>query len=597
MEKFIIDTSHPGYYYIFFNVLTYAVGLLILVVYGKKIKLPLLPWLLTITSAFIFFVVGCKLIALHSADWTYLFQHLHLPRDPGRSLLGGLAFGIVGILIGRWYFKLPWKSLDAFAWVLPIGIAIHRVGCFAAGCCFGTGTELPWAVRYGSHTTAFEKTVHIHVHDIDILTSALHPVQLYESMLSILILPILWFLRKHFSNAGSFLGLSALLYLCTRLITEFFRHNVDPASFINTTQLILLAGIAIISLAIYLIEHNKQTITTTVTGYLNKNAGYFLLLNSVLFLIASFILLPFEILTIQFAFIPAFVILLIRTIKTFSLTRFRLASLLLPAVSFFMMGQAFPENSTQRDGAERIKKYHNIFTGYYGGQTELLYQSLDCAGDPIPGTEINYLNAFNIVGAGYEQTIVYPKSKNGIDQIKFGVQGFNGRQLDRVSGLIDDQRILNVYGFTPFVKLQSGNWEVGLGGTIGDFALINPFPEGSVTSLKRYWLYPMVSLRYGALDVWYGEIKVGDHFPAAFPGFNVQLATGFMDKNKRNGLRFGMASAAGLFINPQIYLNKNLSVDPTIGFLPSPFLNYQQQENFQFSFKLNYNFEAKANKD
>jgi prolipoprotein diacylglyceryltransferase len=596
MDRLFIDPTHPGYYYILFNIFTYAVGIILLFLYGRKIKLPTLPWLLTITSAFLFFVVGCKVLAMQASDWNFLLQNNFLPRDPGRSLLGGLAFGIIGILLGRWYFKLPWKSLDAFAWVFPVGIATHRVGCFIAGCCFGTSTEVPWAVLYGSHTGAFHKTA-IHTHELIVHSPALHPVQLYESLLTILIIPIIWMLRKKFTKAGSLLGLAVVLYLTVRLFTEFFRFHENQSDQLDYTPWILLSGILIISLAVLFIENISSLNKHFTQTYSGKKAFFYFLFISVLLLPASIILLPFEMITIQLAFVPCLLILLIKIFKVHTAPEFRIASVTLLAVSFLFMSQAFPEFNGEKTDEEKIKKYHNIYTGYYGGQIDLLYQSLDCSGDPIQGTDINYLNAFNILGAGYEQTIVYPKSRSGIDQIKFGVQGFKGRQLDRATGIINDQRHLDVFGVTPFIKLESGKWETGLGATIGDFALINPFPDGTATALKRYWMYPMVSLRYGELNVWYVEVKIGDYFPSAFPGLNTQLATGFMDKDKRNGFRFGMASAAGIFVNPQIYLSRNLSVDPLIGFLPSAFISYEEQQNFQFSLKLNYKFEDKRNKD
>ena len=40
------------------------------------------------------------------------------------------------------------EMLDAFAPGIAIGHAIGRIGCFAAGCCWGTECDLPWSVTF-----------------------------------------------------------------------------------------------------------------------------------------------------------------------------------------------------------------------------------------------------------------------------------------------------------------------------------------------------------------------------------------------------------------------------------------------------------------
>ena len=40
------------------------------------------------------------------------------------------------------------RTCDVFAPGLALGHAFGRVGCFAAGCCFGRETHVPWAVTF-----------------------------------------------------------------------------------------------------------------------------------------------------------------------------------------------------------------------------------------------------------------------------------------------------------------------------------------------------------------------------------------------------------------------------------------------------------------
>src|SRR5688572_31370960 len=69
----------------------------------------------------------------------------------------------------------PYTTLfrsDVFAPGLALGHAIGRLGCFAAGCCWGSECDLPWAVTFRNP-------------DANELTGVplgipLHPSQLYE---------------------------------------------------------------------------------------------------------------------------------------------------------------------------------------------------------------------------------------------------------------------------------------------------------------------------------------------------------------------------------------------------------------------------------
>ena len=602
MENFIIDPKHPGSYYVLFNVLTYTVGLILLIVYGRKIKLPTLPWLLTITSAFIFFIAGCKLIAMHSSDWQFLWLHHYLPRDPGRSLLGGLGLGLMGILIGRWYFNLPWKSIDAFAWALPIGIAIHRLGCFAAGCCFGTSSEVPWAVLYGTQTTTtFQHSIQSLGNEGLKHTHTLHPVQLYELLLCLVIVVALFPLSKKMKNAGSLLGSSVALYCIVRSITEFFRFQpIDNGTvgWLNSTQLILIVAFFTILLIVCLIEKAKASTKVYIQIDTLSKSGYFFLWCSLLCLLTSFVLLPFEIITIQLAMIPCLILIIYKAYQLYTAPNFRLAGMFFVAFSFLIMGQTVPEktpDTEEEDKLSTVKRYHSIYTGILSGNSEIIDQSTNCEGDPIAGTRTDYKNQYYNYAAGYTHSVEYNDPEDVLQSISFGMQGFWGRQLDRATGLYSMERILTVYGVSPHIRLETKKIGLAFGGTIGNFAKIDAITDERSTTLTRYWLYPMASIRYGRVDKFYVETRIGDFFPSAFPGFTTQVAVGFMDKNKRNGLRIGTASNAALFINPTVAIGENWSIAPMLGFGGAIIHNFYEQNNFQASFKLQYKFEAKSN--
>lgn len=95
---------------------------------------------------------------------------------------GGLLGIAVIVLYVKHVAKMPvWPSADAIATAIPAGIAIYRIGCFMAGCCYGAPTSLPWGVRFpvglpaeGPHLPLIAGTPGVPeaVHR--------HPTQLYE---------------------------------------------------------------------------------------------------------------------------------------------------------------------------------------------------------------------------------------------------------------------------------------------------------------------------------------------------------------------------------------------------------------------------------
>src|SRR5262249_5253415 len=90
---------------------------------------------------------------------------------------GGFQGGAIFALITAYaYIKrqgLPLlATADAFAPGVAIGHAIGRLGCLAAGCCWGTVCKLPWAITFHSPDAALLTGVP--------LEEPLHPSQLYE---------------------------------------------------------------------------------------------------------------------------------------------------------------------------------------------------------------------------------------------------------------------------------------------------------------------------------------------------------------------------------------------------------------------------------
>jgi phosphatidylglycerol---prolipoprotein diacylglyceryl transferase len=181
---------------------------------GRRQGEPPLAWAVLLAFTIAGAIVGSKLLFLD-------FQ----PIAPGeKTNLGGLIGGITTMVLMARLLRLgAWRSLDAVTVPTLVGMAIGRVGCFFAGCCAGTATSLPWAVR-----------------DAD--GHAVHPVQLYEAAADLLLVGALT-RRLPARTAGARFLSATLAYAAIRFTTEFVREGRAVHLGLNLLQWSLL-GIA-----------------------------------------------------------------------------------------------------------------------------------------------------------------------------------------------------------------------------------------------------------------------------------------------------------------------------------------------------------------
>ena len=172
---------------------------------------------------------------------------------------GGLTYygGFIGSGLAA-YFLLKrdnfpfWRAADMAGFAVPVGLAFGRMGCLLAGCCFGAPSGLPWALSFPPGSPAVDEQVKAH----ELVTNhvwslPVHPTQLYESVASLAIAAICFFVvhpRKKYD--GEVFVAFTILYAIARAILEVWRRD-DRGGFgiFSTSQLL---GIALVAGALVL---------------------------------------------------------------------------------------------------------------------------------------------------------------------------------------------------------------------------------------------------------------------------------------------------------------------------------------------------------
>jgi phosphatidylglycerol---prolipoprotein diacylglyceryl transferase len=175
--------------------------------------------------------------------------YLKAPLEILKFWEGGLVWygGLIGAVAAGIYFVRRkgvsvLDTADAAAPGVALGQAIGRLGCFAAGCCYGKESSVPWAVTFSSP------------HALAPLGAPLHPSQLYEAALLFALSGVLFLAGPRIRAAfGS--GAVALWYVeaaaFIRIGVEFTRGDErGPVLFgMTSTQWIAGAFLVIASAA------------------------------------------------------------------------------------------------------------------------------------------------------------------------------------------------------------------------------------------------------------------------------------------------------------------------------------------------------------
>lgn len=208
-----------------------------------------------IVAAVIGGIVGAKLwyVAL-TGDPGALFSRA------GLVFYGGFFGAVFAIIVNGRRLQVPLRWTMHFAAApLAAGYAIGRVGCLLANDDYGRPTSLPWGIKFphgAPPSTVGEMSRLFHITfppGTDPSTVvAVHPTQVYETVIMSVVFAVLWRLRTADRPVGSLFGLYLVLAGLERFGIEILRAKDDrllgPFTLAQLTSVLLVVtGIAVLN--------------------------------------------------------------------------------------------------------------------------------------------------------------------------------------------------------------------------------------------------------------------------------------------------------------------------------------------------------------
>jgi phosphatidylglycerol:prolipoprotein diacylglycerol transferase len=149
---------------------------------------------------------------------------------------GGLVFygGFIGAtLAGLWFARrkmIPAARLaDILAPSIALGNVFGRIGCLLFGCCYGRTCDLPWGIRFPAGSLAQRQHFLYGLAGENAPSLPVHPVQLYDAALNLLLYIALAALYRRKRFDGQVFAAFLIGYAVTRSLAEMFRGDYSGA--------------------------------------------------------------------------------------------------------------------------------------------------------------------------------------------------------------------------------------------------------------------------------------------------------------------------------------------------------------------------------
>ncbi len=288
-----LDITQTSALYPIFYQWAFFIALCLFVFEGIKRKVPLGAWLVFSSFTTVFIVIGSKLGAYRIDEIHTFFAQGYLPPQNGKNAIGAALFAALGLWVLKKSIGFKGDVWSAFAYFLPTIMLIQRMGCLAAGCCYGKPTAGAGVQYFGPSKL---RDLQIHAELItrqQDFTAQIHATPIYYMLVALLTLLLLFVVRRKVQSV-SLVYISLGMMSLGRFIVDFFR---DPLSHPNLANEIwgvktlqwgaLVLFITMIALIIYTEKKPKPTPTTIEIDPKKNNLALWVL-SLIIYLVQDF---------------------------------------------------------------------------------------------------------------------------------------------------------------------------------------------------------------------------------------------------------------------------------------------------------------------
>ncbi len=196
--------------------ISFALGFWLSVVRGRKYDLSSEVILDLVFGVFVSSLIGVRLmfVLTHLGDF-HPWYRIFFIWDGGLTLYGGIGLATLTVWFMTRRRNIPFLVMaDIFSPGVILGIGITRIGCFLAGCCFGSPTDCACGITFPADAPASVQYGHV----------AVLPSQLFASAGGFIIFALLLLLERVSNYRGATFGRFLLLYGISRFAVDFSRY-------------------------------------------------------------------------------------------------------------------------------------------------------------------------------------------------------------------------------------------------------------------------------------------------------------------------------------------------------------------------------------
>jgi len=625
MNPIGLDTAHGGKLFAIFYLLGFLTILTLFFLAGLKQKYPFRTlWIVAVTMV-LFFILGEKFFAINPSEWKEMVLNPAAISQGSKTILGGLVGLIAASILVTRLLKLDAGITDLAAPGLPLAIAVSRLGCLFAGCCYGKPSDLPWAVCYPAGHRAYDHHLASgFIGPDEFLSLPVHPVQVYDILCCLIIALLIWKYSGFLKAGGNKILLAVMLYGLARFILEFVR---DPESEFYATTVVfglkiiqwwLAACILITSSIIILREKSqRQAMIRTRQQSENLTVSHFLSLALLVLYFALFRLLdPLERTIIGFLIIPTLLIILWDLSGKMLLPGLRPATLALLLICFLLLGQTYIPADDDHSTRYFEIGAGNLFSKYYTETAEKIWCPAsdgytDCQGIYHPPEPAHYglgnMTERTHSSSLYGMNASYHTINNQYEHLAFGLNGMWGYEKESWNMCYYDSVTLTYYSvphedrkpqydLNPYVSYDRKYIGADLGFHIGNFRVYSPNNKPTLedpsNTIPTMHFYPQLGFRLGPRKILYLDAGFCNAFPTCFPlnQYSLGLASGL---GRINGVKLGAGwSSGGFYSCGTIVIKNRVALD--LYFSDNIWSDYTYEDRMSFSFALRYRFKVKS---